>query len=370
MACVRGFDFAKGRQGLTVRAALRVRAFFESSMIIALFALAVLMIVGGVASVVQGFPFVRLESGMAMTVAGATTASAGAVVLGLATVASHLRGLGRRLGEVRAAMPPVESLAARPPEPEVSEPAFAMPALGERPMRQRPSLGGPESREFGMGGMAMGGLGLGAAGLGAQALAAAEPDQAKFGAGPHGRGPEPTFVLPPDIDLPAPPPPETVEPLLPDLLPPLDAQAPSAEVRPLAPEPTFAETSSAEISPAEPRSDEPESVAAQAAPPEDRRAMALFDTGTDAPGEPVRLYPTLDTMADITPEPARAPETPAVEDKPEIVGTYASGGNTYVMYANGSIEAETPRGRFSFDSLDELKAFVEAGGETDARGAA
>ena len=75
MACVRSFDFAKGPQGLTVRAALRVRAFFESSMIIALFALAVLMIVGGIASVVQGFPFVRLESGMAMTVAGATTAS-------------------------------------------------------------------------------------------------------------------------------------------------------------------------------------------------------------------------------------------------------------------------------------------------------
>jgi hypothetical protein len=34
------------------------------------------------------------------------------------------------------------------------------------------------------------------------------------------------------------------------------------------------------------------------------------------------------------------------------------------------IEADTPRGRFTFGSLDELKAFVEAGGETDSRGAA
>ena len=53
------------------------------------------------------------------------------------------------------------------------------------------------------------------------------------------------------------------------------------------------------------------------------------------------------------------------------MGTYASGGNTYVMYSNGSIEADTPRGQFTFDSLDELKAFVEAGGEDGAaRGAA
>ena len=54
----------------------------------------------------------------------------------------------------------------------------------------------------------------------------------------------------------------------------------------------------------------------------------------------------------------------------EIVGRYASGGNTYVMYADGAIEADTPQGRFSFASLDELKAFVEAGGEAGSRGAA
>jgi hypothetical protein len=40
------------------------------------------------------------------------------------------------------------------------------------------------------------------------------------------------------------------------------------------------------------------------------------------------------------------------------------------MFADGSIEAETPRGRFTFDSLEELKAFVEAGGESGSQGAA
>jgi hypothetical protein len=48
---------------------------------------------------------------------------------------------------------------------------------------------------------------------------------------------------------------------------------------------------------------------------------------------------------------------------PTVVGTYNSGGNFYVMYSDGSIEAETPAGKFRFDSLDELKAFIAAGGD-------
>jgi hypothetical protein len=64
------------------------------------------------------------------------------------------------------------------------------------------------------------------------------------------------------------------------------------------------------------------------------------------------------------------PPVAPVEPEPQVVGTYASGGNTYVMYSTGVIEADTPRGRYTFASLDELKAFVEAGGENDARGAA
>ncbi|MCJ2082729.1 hypothetical protein [Methylobacterium sp. J-090] len=341
-------------------------------MIIALFALAVLMIVGGVASVVQGFPFVRLESGMAMTVAGATTASAGAVVLGLAAVASHLRGLGRRLGALRLEAPSAEprtaaALPSRDPEPDLFEPASTiapstMPALDGRPVRQRPSFGGPDPRDFGLDAMGaaagLGAAGLGATGLGATGLGTTglEPgiSSGALHADPRGRGPEPTFVHPPEPDLPAPPTPEEIEPPLPDLLPPEDETRTVPDAH-------------REGSLAAPPPAEPELVAEASPAPENQRTLALFDAGPDTTGEPVRLYPTLDTMADITPEP---PPPPAVEEKPEIVGTYASGGNTYVMYANGSIEAETPRGRFSFESLDELKAFVEAGGENDARGAA
>lgn len=78
--------------------------------------------------------------------------------------------------------------------------------------------------------------------------------------------------------------------------------------------------------------------------------------------EPPALRPGLDAAPD--PEPDAKPETRTV------VGRYASGGNTYVMFEDGSIEAETPQGRFTFASLDELKAFVDGGGESGARGAA
>ena len=43
------------------------------------------------------------------------------------------------------------------------------------------------------------------------------------------------------------------------------------------------------------------------------------------------------------------------EDNPEVLGTHESGGDCYVMYADGSVEAETPDGSFRFSSLDELQ---------------
>ena len=65
--------------------------------------------------------------------------------------------------------------------------------------------------------------------------------------------------------------------------------------------------------------------------------------------------------------PASAPDSAPVEaaepQTPTIVGTYNSGGNFYIMYSDGSIEAETPAGKFRFNSLDELKEFIAAGGD-------
>ena len=80
--------------------------------------------------------------------------------------------------------------------------------------------------------------------------------------------------------------------------------------------------------------------------------------------EPEAAAPAVQEPAPQEPEPEEA----ATEER-HAVGSYASGANTYVMFSDGSIEADTPRGRFTFGSLDELKSFVNAGGE-EARGAA
>ena len=66
----------------------------------------------------------------------------------------------------------------------------------------------------------------------------------------------------------------------------------------------------------------------------------------------------------MSPHPGPARSEPSPERPgPTVVGTYNSGGNSYVMFSDGSIEAETPEGVFRFNSLDELKEFIAAGGE-------
>jgi hypothetical protein len=114
-------------------------------------------------------------------------------------------------------------------------------------------------------------------------------------------------------------------------------------------------------------------VSAALAEPPPREAN---DAPTDAPTAP-EPPPVQAPDAPAAPEPPRAPERragPASEapqaapkavpgQPPTVVGTYSSGGNTYVMYSDGSIQAQTPTGLFRFDTLDELKAFIAAGGE-------
>jgi outer membrane biosynthesis protein TonB len=84
-----------------------------------------------------------------------------------------------------------------------------------------------------------------------------------------------------------------------------------------------------------------------------------------APDEPAAPEPLRapERRADSASEAPQAAPKPAAGQPPTVVGTYSSGGNTYVMYSDGSIQAQTPTGLFRFDTLDELKAFIAAGGE-------
>ena len=78
------------------------------------------------------------------------------------------------------------------------------------------------------------------------------------------------------------------------------------------------------------------------------------------PAQPPRALPP-----DMPPPDMQPPMQPPVSAPlpPVIVGQYQSGGNSYVMYADGSVLADTPGGQHRFDSLDELRGFVAGGGE-------
>ncbi|WP_407519831.1 hypothetical protein [Methylobacterium oryzisoli] len=246
-------------------------------MVVALYALALLMVVGGLASVVQGIPYVRLEIGWTMVIAGTVAASGGSVLLGLAAVVARLQRMERLMGQGAALSAPTRSLPPLPPVP-APEPtpspvasalgqagvagAAALAATDLRPSRTAPEVAAPELR-----------------------LTRAEPDEATR------EEPRP------------------------------------AESKPAEPEPI----------PAEPEPI-PEPEAARATEPELEATVAE----TAPPAEP---------------------EPPAAPEPPSIVGTYASGGNTYVMYSDGTIDADTPGGKFHFHSLDELKVFIAEGGE-------
>jgi hypothetical protein len=99
-------------------------------------------------------------------------------------------------------------------------------------------------------------------------------------------------------------------------------------------------------------------------------AAATIDiegTLADTPAEvaaPIELAAPSDVDASriIQPEPASEIAAPDMQvgeaDVPTVVRTYTSGEHTYMMFSDGSIEADTPEGVFKFGSIDELKTFI------------
>ncbi len=60
---------------------------------------------------------------------------------------------------------------------------------------------------------------------------------------------------------------------------------------------------------------------------------------------------------------------PVGEDKREVLGTHSSGANRYVMFSDGSVDAEAPNGTLRFSSLSELQAaLASSGGRLQGRG--
>lgn len=85
-----------------------------------------------------------------------------------------------------------------------------------------------------------------------------------------------------------------------------------------------------------------------------------------AQAEPSALEPettpaieTAATMPASHPQAAPIEEHAAVAAESAVIGRYEADGTSYVMFADGSIEAQSDAGIYRFSSMAELKAFIE-----------
>jgi hypothetical protein len=127
----------------------------------------------------------------------------------------------------------------------------------------------------------------------------------------------------------------------------------------------------------------PEEIAAETAPLHahtiprtgddwfDRALSGLDEVETTyAPSRPGYVGDAADTTdhaedtgsrLEVHPPLRQEPPSGAPAAEPAVIGRYTSGNTTYVMFADGSIEAETPTGILHFASLADLKVYVEGG---------
>ena len=312
-------------------------------MIIALLALALAMILGGLFTIFLGWDIVLVERGWTMVLAGSISAASGALLLGITAAVSKLARIQAELARLPgalqsrspdAAMPlaPVEPSAALPGGVLGAAAAGATEAVGDRdeiePLLPFPDRDRP----------------------------ARDLEDEEAAEGPSDRSPVSEHA-------------EAVVPFRPRIY---DRAASSPEEEPLgAKVPEFllgdrfrdadeeARTAEADVPlpAAEPPPEEPE----EKPEPMVDAAEDVTPAAWPAPeAEVPEAGETVEPAASAEPEPEPEPEEPRPVT---IVGTYNSGDNRYVMFSDGSIEAQTPGGVFRFNSLDELKEFIASGGE-------
>lgn len=334
-------------------------------------ALGAFLSIGGALSIYHGAGIVEVERGWTGVIAGATALSGGIVTIALGLVLKVLLDLRRTLeGQVVAPAMlrrdhPAEHVIGVEPETRY-EPAAAV--------EQKSSTLMTAELESGM--------------LAAMlAHEQAEPHEAQAEAhAPDTAHQEPAYRDVSTPELPALEP----EPLEPVTLAPDRAEKPRSRFglnlrRSLIPDP---------VPPPEPEPRPEPEVAPSApvaiaveepAPAMDDwldRAFSELDREIDfdrpvPPASNEELVPEQPEMAHAEPAPAdsvaHAPEPPAPEPTPApppmpehdssastVIGRYEADGTSYVMYADGSIEAQSEAGVYRFSSMTELRAFIES----------
>jgi hypothetical protein len=300
------------------------------------FALGSVLAFGGLVAILQGYDIIEVERGWTLVISGATALSAGIVTVALGFVVARIEALITVSMQARNAVPlgdrPAARLALaslRAPVAEAADAARAVPAAAEP---------APAS----------------AADAGAEMPASPDVE-------PQQETAVPDFSFA-DLDF-RPPPTAADEVMAPLAAAPVPAVA--AKARPRAsfvPPPRVPAKS---VPAPGPWPSEPAPVAALPAAPT-RPAKA------EAAGAGKAEHDWLDqALAGVEPD-AKAPSMPASEEAkrsfipetqqptvPAVVGRYEANGASYVLFDDGSIEAETDNQVYHFASMAELKKFIE-----------
>jgi hypothetical protein len=313
-------------------------------MVIGLIVVALAMVVAGLVAIVSGSDGIGLESGWALVIAGSVASTGGVLVLALAFILRELRNLPDRLETahtmdetVDTEQSPFGKLAPveppdRPPIPQVVQgPGFARPVkpVGD----QAPPVFAGRARP-------------------ADERAA---QASRSGFPPRDLGP--LSGASSGEELPVAEPVDKAPPVFPDFSPRALLEASRAKRKgrgkPVDPDLT---------QPQERGAAEPTVVI----PPDAVRGEERHDPSEHDPDATAKSAAADDLEKALLADPpgGRVTEETAKEG-PAIVGTYRSNGTVYVMYADGSIEADTPEGLFRFGSLEELKAHIAGNAEAN-----
>jgi hypothetical protein len=298
------------------------------------------MILGGLFAAFFGWDIVLVERGWTMVIAGSVTAASGALLLGIAAAVSKLAKIETRLRQLQSGFGEEAILGTHKSSTDLSLATLSGGLVAGK--------AAAEADEGGRLDEAQPTLPL----FEDESVREASKDEVKTAEWPEEPGvPESVVPFPPRTSLSSAPSHEEDEPdmKVPDFL--------------------LAERARDE-------DEEPRVIDGA-----DIQQRDLDDRGPE-PHQPderdERPEPAVDSVSDLEPEPGREPaatadteteaenegETDSDASRPAVVvGTYNSGDNKYVMFSDGSIEAQTPSGVFRFKSLDELKEFIAAGGE-------
>ncbi|WP_046863725.1 hypothetical protein [Microvirga massiliensis] len=306
-------------------------------MVVALLIIALAMIAGGLAAVLQGWDIVLLEHGWTLVVAGSVFTSGGAILLGLAATVFRLGHLRRELVTIRDrwGRAEFERIAPPPIDPVAAIAAGGLAATG---------LTAPSTQEH-------------------EADQSDEPKEEEEGSSPDHQPNLPLF---------------------------LSERGRSAESVLAATLPSVGEREQTDRDESGTRLNLPDDLLGPVRREDERgspdlaKETATKEAGWVAVHDAGRADDLTRVESELagTPSPPAGPadeettsgtsgsgEPPSEERISPVIGTYTSGDNRYVMFADGSIEADTPHGTFRFGSLDELKSFIASGGEPPSESA-